>query len=260
MVCTRHIKWGTRRRSWKWSGKSLRIRRALYYYIYNFLIWRDFCVLFFSRRPPSTHSHPPTHPPFAIDRLCCLASKNKKVFQHIFYPGTGLIKKCVLRTESLQAPPTRVNKEKQRERRHTKTGSRCRRRRRRQTASSAKFFFKKLVGNYLSTSPTLSLESIEALAQRHVPLTTSWVTRSQSKDWNETYFLHFWKKYCVVFDGRHTHTHVPSGLLKRRANNRVQTGWWCNSRWFFFFYHPPTTSPIGVESSTGTTMRVNGFY
>jgi hypothetical protein len=109
MVCTRHIKWGTRRRSWKWSGKSLRIRRALYYYIYNFLIWRDFCVLFFSRRPPSTHSHPPTHPPFAIDRLCCLASKNKKVFQHIFYPGTGLIKKCVLRTESLQAPPTRVN-------------------------------------------------------------------------------------------------------------------------------------------------------
>jgi hypothetical protein len=48
--------------------------------------------------------------------------------------------------------------------------------------------------------------------------------------------------------------------LKRRANNRVQTGWWCNSRWFFFFYHPPTTSPIGVESSTGTTMRVNGFY
>ncbi len=119
---------------------------------------------------------------------------------------------------------------------------------------------KKLVGNYLSTSPTLSLESIEALAQRHVPLTTSWVTRSQSKDWNETYFLHFWKKYCVVFDGRHTHTHVPSGLLKRRANNRVQTGWWCNSRWFFFFYHPPTTSPIGVESSTGTTMRVNGFY
>lgn len=241
MVCTRHIKWGTRRRSWKWSGKSLRIRRALYYYIYNFLIWRDFCVLFFSRRPPSTHSHPPTHPPFAIDRLCCLASKNKKVFQHIFYPGTGLIKKCVLRTESLQAPPTRVNKEKQRERRHTKTGSRCRRRRRRQTASSAKFFFKKLVGNYLSTSPTLSLESIEALAQRHVPLTTSWVTRSQSKDWNETYFLHFWKKYCVVFDGRHTHTHTchpvywsaePTIGFKRDDDVIRDDS--------FFFYHPPT--------------------
>lgn len=97
---------------------------------------------------------------------------------------------CVKNREPT-SPPDKSQHEKQRERRHTKTGSRCRRRRRRQTASSAKFFFKKLVGNYLSTSPTLSLESIEALAQRHVPLTTSWVTRSQSKDWNETYFLHF---------------------------------------------------------------------
>ncbi len=121
----------------------------------------------------------------------------------------------------------------------------------------------KLVGNYLSTSPTLSLESIEALAQRHVPLTTSWVTRSQSKDWNETYFLHFFIFFEKILCGLWWKTHVPSGLLKRRANNRVQTGWWCNSRWFFFLLpptQPPTTSPIGVESSTGTTMRVNGFY